>query len=343
MRLMNRRTFIATSAAALALPTLAAEPRRRVTIGFLGGAHSHALEKFKLVRESADFELVGVVEVAEAVREPFAKLGAQFISRDELFARAEVVVVDSPVAEHARDAKLALTAGKHVHVEKPPAATLREFEELVKLARAKKRLLQVGYMWRFNPGFNRAIEAARQGWLGEVYLVRATMNTSLDATRRPEWGQFKGGAMFEQGSHLVDVVVRLLGAPVKVTPHLQRRGGDDLADNCVAFFEFPKAQAIITNSVLQPNAGPHRFLEILGTNGVARVQPIEPPALSLDLAKAAGPYPAGPQKVPLPEYRRYVGDFAELAAAVRDGTPLSVTQEQELQIQTALLRASEML
>ena len=78
------------------------------------------------MRESADFELVGMVEAAEAVREPFAKLGAQFISRDELFARAEVVVVDSAVADHARDAKLALTAGKHVHVEKPLAAAVRD-------------------------------------------------------------------------------------------------------------------------------------------------------------------------------------------------------------------------
>ena len=148
--------------------------------------------------------------------------------------------------------------------------------------------------------------------------------------------------MFELGSHLVDIVVRLLGAPVKVTPHLQRRGGDSLADNCLAVFEFPKAQAIVTSSALQPNAGPHRFLEILGTNGVAHVQPIEPPALTLELATAAGPHPAGVHKVPLPEYRRYVGELCELAAAVREGSQLSVTPEQDLQIQTALLAASEM-
>ena len=91
------------------------------------------------------------------------------------------------------------------------------------------------------------------------------------------------------------------------------------------------APDIVTNLVLQPNAAPHRFLEIFGINGGACVQPIEPPALTVDPAKAVGPYQAGSQKVPLPEYRRYVGDFEELAAAVRDGTPLSVTPEQELQ------------
>ena len=94
---------------------LAAEPPRRILIGFLGVSHSHALEKFKVVRESSEFELIGVVEDAEAVRAPYARLGAKFISREEPFARAEVVVVDSAVADHARDAKLALPC--------PPAST----------------------------------------------------------------------------------------------------------------------------------------------------------------------------------------------------------------------------
>ncbi len=56
---MDRRQIIASSAAGLALLTLAAEPRRRIPSGFPGLSHSHALVKFKLVRESADFELAG--------------------------------------------------------------------------------------------------------------------------------------------------------------------------------------------------------------------------------------------------------------------------------------------
>jgi predicted dehydrogenase len=339
---MNRRRFTATCAAALAAGAPAAAPPRRIPVGFLGVAHSHAIGKFNIARELADIDLVGIAEDSKAARAPFAGLGASFVSRDELLARAEVVIVESDVPHHARDAKLALAAGRHVHVEKPPAATLAEFREMIDLAGAKQRLMQVGYMWRFNPGINGALEAARQGWLGDVYLVRAAMNTSLAASRRPDWGRFKGGAMFELGSHLVDIVVRLLGAPVKVTPHLQRRGADGLADNCVAVFEYPTAQAIVASSVLQPNAGPHRFLEILGTNGLARVQPIEPPALRLELASPAGPHPAGAHGIPLPEYRRYAGELQELVASVRAGSKLPVTPDQDVQIQTALLAASEM-
>jgi predicted dehydrogenase len=344
---MNRREFIlsGSAAAGLAVSGLAAAetPRAKIKIGFLGGAHSHGVEKWKTIDAQSAYELVGICEESAAVREAFGKLGAKVVTRDELFARSEVVVVESAVRDHARDARLALVAGKHVHVEKPPAATLREFEELLELARTQQRLLQVGYMWRFNPGFVRAFEAARQGWLGEVYLVRATMNSFIDAKRRPEWGEFKGGAMFELGCHLIDAVVRLLGKPVKVTPHLQRLGGDGLADNCVAVFEFPKAQAIVTSSVLHPNAGPQRFLEILGTNGVARVQPIEQPALTLDLAKAAGPYRAGVQKIELPPYRRYADEFVELASCLREGKPLSTSPETERHVQETLLQACGML
>jgi predicted dehydrogenase len=344
--MMTRRDFIHSAAAVptlATLPSLRAAAARPIKIGFLGCAHSHALSKFKVVRGSPDFELVGLAEESAAVREPFLSLGAKLVSREELLSGADVVVIESAVRDHARDAKAALAAGKHVHVEKPPAATMREMEEIVQLAREKKRLLQVGYMWRHNPGFNRAFAAVGKGWLGDVYLLRATMNTQIDARRRPEWAEFEGGAMFEQGCHLIDAAVRLLGKPTRVTPHLQRRGGDDLADNCVAVFEFPKAQAIITNSVLQPNAGPHRFLEILGSNGSVRVQPIEPPGFMIDLAKAAGPYKAGSQQVELPPYERYRDEFIELARAIREGSPLAVSLEEELNVQEALLSACQML
>jgi predicted dehydrogenase len=119
---------------------------------------------------------------------------------------------------------LALKAGKHVHVEKPPAATLAEVQEMVALAREKRLLLQTGYMWRYNPGFTKIFEAERKGWLGEVFMVRAAMSNNLAPARRAEWGEFKGGALFELGSHLIDAIVRLLGRPKSVTPFLRRHG-----------------------------------------------------------------------------------------------------------------------
>lgn len=348
---MNRRHFLQASiasAAALGVKGLAAEaatpaPAPRIKAGFLGTAHSHFKEKLKVIRESPDFELVGLCEENEVVRSK-GPADVRWMTRDALFAATEVVIVESAVRDHAAHAKAALLAGKHVHVEKPPAETLPGLRELLGLARERRRLFQVGYMWRHHPGFNAVIDAVRKGWLGDVFLVRATMNTLGGESQRQEWGEFRGGAMFEQGCHLIDGLVRLLGKPAKVTPFLKHHGAADrLADNTVAVFEFPRALGIITSAPLQPNAGPHRFLEVLGSNGTARVQPLEPPALTLDLAKAAGPYKAGVQEVTLPAYRRYVDEFVELAAALRGGRPLPVSMDDELAIQETLLRACEML
>ncbi|MBI4662111.1 MAG: Gfo/Idh/MocA family oxidoreductase [Verrucomicrobia bacterium] len=350
---MKRRTFVQSALAAGSLACMplgsawGANPAaevRRLRIGFLGASHSHALEKVKLALASTDYELVGICEPDEAVRRRYASLGAPLVSQDRLLAESEVIAVESAVRDHARHGKLALESGKHVHLEKPPADTLDEFRQIVTLAREKRRLLQMGYMWRFHPGINAAMEAARKGWLGQVYLVRGTINTTVEAVRRPEWGEFKGGTLFELGSHLIDPVVRLLGRPDKVTPFLRNHGGlnDTLADNAVAVFEFPTALAIVSSATLQPGAGAHRFFEIQGTQGTALVKPIEPPSLQVDLAKAAGPYKTGIQIVPMPAYKRYVPEFAELAQAIRMNRPLSVTPEEDLLVQETLMRACEM-
>ena len=351
--IMHRRSFLkSTVALAVAMPlprilTAAdATPtlHPRVKIGFLGVAHSHAMEKVKVIRESPAFELVGICEASGKVRERYVDMDVRFISEGALFKECTVVAVESDVRDHARHARLALEAGKHVHVEKPPADSLPTFQQLVTLARDKQLLLQVGYMWRYNPGMVTAMEAARKGWLGDIYLVRGTINTTLDADRRPEWAEFKGGAMFELGCHLIDTMVRLLGRPNSVTPSLHKHGNftDNLADNTVAVFGFGNATGIITSSTLGPNAGPHRFFEILGTSGAALLKPIEPPTLQIDLAKAAGAYAAGNQTLKFPPYRRYVGDFDELAEAVRAQRPLTVSLEEELAVQQTLIRACEM-
>ena len=344
----HRREFLSatlalTGAALVPGLTRAAESTRKITVGFLGISHSHFKEKHRLLANTDGWNLVGLCEEDASVRAQ-GPAGAQWLSAEELFAKAEVVVIESAVQHHARDAKRALLAGKHVHVEKPPADSMEGFRELMNLAAKNKRLLQVGYMWRYHPGLNAVMDAARQGWLGDVYLVRATMNTSVGPEQRHEWAKFRGGAMFELGSHLIDLVVRLLGKPISVMPRLKHSSTmtDRLADNTVAVFEYPRALAIITSSTLQPNAGPQRFFEVLGTNGTAKVQPIEQPSLTIELAKAAGPYAAGKQEVKLPAYRRYEDEFVALGTAIREGTVLVFSTEEELNVQETLMRACEM-
>ena len=72
------------------------------------------------------------------------------------------------------------------------------------------------------------------------------------------------------------------------------------------------------------------------------VRPIQPPALEIDLAKAAGPYRAGQQTVEMPVYKRYVADLVEFAEAIRGVRPIPIKLEDEITVQQALLAASGM-
>ncbi len=354
-RSWNRRDFVTAaslSAAALsagASVSIGAEQAETelqpLTVGLLGATHTHAMEKLAVLRSAPAYKLVGVCEESAKARPAIERQGISLLSRDELFERCAIIVVESAVRDHARDALLALRAGKHVHVEKPPASTLDQVQEMVSLAQTRHLVLQTGYMWRYHPGFMTLFEAARKGWLGEIFLVRGAISNFLAPVRRPQWGEFKGGSMFDLGSHLIDAAARLLGKPQRVTPFLHRhgKGADQLNDNNVAVLEYETAVAVITNTALQPTEMPERSFEVLGSNGSALLTPIEPPVLQLEFVKAAGPYRKGLQKIPLPDYRRHVADLEALAAAVRGQAPLTVTLEEELAVQETLLKACGML
>ncbi|HBY62847.1 MAG TPA: hypothetical protein DEH78_23740 [Solibacterales bacterium] len=337
---MTRGAFLGTLAGAAAAQ---AQQRPPIRIAFLGASHSHAADKIRIAGSSPDWELVGVHEEDRVIQTP----GVPRLSRDQVLndKSIQAIAVESAVARHESDALAAVEAGKHVHVEKPMAHTAAGLKKLDAAARARKRLVQSGYMWRYNPAVRLAMEAARKGWLGEVYLVRGMMNTLVnDPERREEWGLFPGGQMFEQGSHLMDIVVRLMGRPLKVQSVLRSHGPfeDGMKDNTVAILEYKSALAIIQASTLQPNANAHRTLEIFGANGNAVVRPIEPPSLEIDLAQAAGPYHKGIQKIVLHTYQRYVGDFQELAAAIRGERPLTASLDEELMVHQTVLWVSEM-
>lgn len=322
----------------LLLSLAAAKPP--IGIGFLGASHSHGEGKIETVLANPAFQLIGSTEPTPKHKD------LPILSRAALLAHPgiQVIAVESPVRDHARDGLAVLQAGKHLHLEKAPADNLKDFQKIVALAKQKNLLLQIGYMWRYHPGINLALDAARQGYLGDVYLIRACIGNLLDPARRPEWAEFKGGTMFELGCHVLDPVVRLLGRPTKVTPFLNKhgKGSDTLADNNAAILQYPHAMAILHGANMQPHSGKYRAFEIHGSNGAVIVNPIEPPAVTVDLDKPAGPYKSGAQQIPMPPYKRYVDDFIELAAAIRGEAKLRVTDEENLLVQEVLLRASGM-
>ena len=85
-----------------------------------------------------------------AARYPSARVTGDF---EELLAdpELEAVVVATPVPTHYELAKLALEAGKHVFVEKPPAMRAHEMEELCDLAEERDLVLMPGHLRSTTP------------------------------------------------------------------------------------------------------------------------------------------------------------------------------------------------
>lgn len=340
---MKRRTFVPVLAAAAA-----AAPAAKVRIAFYGTRHSHFGGKLKTVATNPNFEIAGICEPDGAAR---AKLDASYrsLTEEEMLGDPSIrmIVVETPPARGLDYGRRVISAGKHLHIEKPPSSEFAPFRELIEEARRKKLLLQTGYIWRFHEGFRIAKEAITNGWLGEVYLTRATIHTDINAAGRSELASFPGGMMFELGCHPIDRMVHLLGRPREVRSWLKKTSAgkaDGLADNTLAVFEYPGTLAVISTSARFPGHSQHRGFEIIGTDGVLWMQPVEPGThMRVSMRTPRGPYKAGWQDVELPPQVRYAGDFVDFARALQTNSALTYSYDFELLVHETILRAAQMI
>ncbi len=118
-----------------------------VGVGYLGQFHA---EKYA---QLADAELVAVVDVdRRRADEIAARLGTRGLDDyRELFGMVDAVSIAVPTRYHFEVARAFLDRGIHVLLEKPITTTLDEADELIKVAKERGALLQVGHLERFNP------------------------------------------------------------------------------------------------------------------------------------------------------------------------------------------------
>lgn len=349
MQEIKRRDFLyATGAAVAAGSILGRGADRKIRVGVWGTKHGHVNGKLRTLLDSPDYEVVAVHEPDEAARlkrkdDPLFQ-GLRWVSEEELLqdSSIEVVVVECWIWEAIPWGKKVIAAGKHLHLEKPPSNEMAPFQALVEEARRKELLVQMGYVWRFHPSLEAAFEAARKGWLGDVYMLRGTINKDLDAEDRLQWNRYKGGTMFELGGHVIDRIVDFWGSPRSVRPWLRNDTlNDGLADNTMAVFEYDEGLAVAYSAVRMAGSGQHRSFEVIGTDGSFVIQPAEPGSRAqVVMREAHGPYKRGWQTVEFPPHRRYIGDFVDLARALKNNEPLRYGYDYELKLQDALLRAS---
>lgn len=132
----------------------------------------------------------------------------------------DVVVVCTPPDTHFALSKAALTAGKHVLVEKPFVPTASEADELVALARESGRLLGVYQNRRWDGDFNELKTLLDCGVVGDVLEFETHFDRyrPVGGGERAAWKgalgmDAAGGPLYDLGTHLLDQVFTLWGMP----------------------------------------------------------------------------------------------------------------------------------
>lgn len=353
----NRRQAlrIAGSAAAWTLtglvqPAVRAESaKRRIKIGQIGVGHAHA-SKLAVYRDSPDYEVVGVVEPDEGLRQ---QAESQELYRDLAWMTTEqllnvpgleAVLVETRVRDLLDTAETCIAAGKHIHLDKPAGESLSQLRRIVAAAAQQNLLVQMGYMYRYSPAIRLLREMLDQRWLGDVFEVHTVMSKVVEPATRHRLAEYRGGIMFELGCHILDLVIAILGKPTRVTSFVQHAAPieDSLEDNMLAVLEYPGAIATVKSSAMEVEGFARRHLVVCGTEGTFHVQPLDNPSVRLALARPRGPYRQGYQEVTMPEFTRYIADAADMARILRGEKQTDFDYEHDLNVQTALLQACAM-
>ena len=140
-------------------------------------------------------------------------------SLDKLLAQPETqaVVVGVPNYRHKDVAIAAIRAGKDVLLEKPMAMTVAECDEILKVHRVSKQILQMGFVSRQSPTSRAALDFINSGSFGRIYHIKAALIRRRGIPGLGGWFTTKqssgGGALIDIGVHLIDLVLHLVGSP----------------------------------------------------------------------------------------------------------------------------------
>ena len=256
----------------------------KIKIGQIGIGHNHGEAKMLAVRKFPElFEVVGYAEENQRWIEKRGNNrgyeGLSYLSVEEVIEKSDAILIESDVWDLTKYAKMCVDAGKHIHMDKPASGTLEEYKYILDTAKEKNLVVQLGYMYRYNPAVLKCFEHIKNGDLGEIYSINAEMSTFHPIEYRKWLTNFGGGIMYILGSHLVDLIVYMLGEPKKVTSFLKRTGldGVDFEDNNLAVLEYDKALARIFVSSVEVNGFGRRQLMVSGSKGTVNICPLERP------------------------------------------------------------------
>jgi len=182
----------------------------KIRVGVVGTGHLGAFhtKMYSALEKRAGITLTGVCDVKKDVARQIARKynTDHYTDYRDLIDKVDAVSIVVPTSLHYKVAKDFLKAGIHVLVEKPMTKTLAEADELIKLAKARNLVLQVGHIERFNSAV-RAVEPL----LRKPRFIECQRLGSIKKKKRIK----DVGVVLDLMIHDIDIILGLLHSKVK--------------------------------------------------------------------------------------------------------------------------------
>ena len=199
-------------------------------LGIIGtGAISHHF--IEAAHASGQYQLVSVYSRNIETAEQFARRysNVQLFDQMDAFLTSsfDVVYIASPNSLHYSQAKAALSAGKHVILEKPAVTQPQEWQDLVQTAKENQCFI-------FEAARNYHEEAfiTVKNFLADKQIFGADFNYAKYSSKMPDLlagntsnvfsDRFAGGALMDLGIYPIYAAVRLFGKPTHATYQAQQ-------------------------------------------------------------------------------------------------------------------------
>ncbi len=239
-----------------------------VGAGFMGGTHARAYHAMDGV------EIAAIVASTPKRAEMLAaELGTTWtddyaaVLADNTIDAVDICV---PTPDHRAATEAALSAGKHVLLEKPLALSLADAEAIVAAADASDRVVMIAHVLRFWPEYVELKRIVDSGELGAPISVNAVRRQPA-----PNWtdggprGHLTGGSLHDMMIHDFDAANWVLGRPASVTATGTYNPANDAVDQGQVLVRYGDGRsATIDGGSMMPESYPFtsRF-EVLCDHG----------------------------------------------------------------------------
>jgi predicted dehydrogenase len=250
-----------------------------VGAGRVGKNHSRAI-----TRHITGTQIVAVVDLNAQVREDTAQefeIENQFDTLEDALENVDfdAVVITTPTPTHMPLAVLAAENSKHIFLEKPMALTLEECDTINTVVKKNSVLLQLGFMRRFDPEFEAALQRIEAGEIGRPMMIKTnTHGPGLP----PAWARdlrTSNGMLAEVNSHDWDTLRWYMGSNLeRVYTEVANFKGParnvdtpNFYDNVLVNVKFENGSLGMISGICPCDYGYDARIEVVGEKGIMQI------------------------------------------------------------------------